>query len=382
MTVRFLAPEEDSRPLPISIGLCGASGTGKTRSALEIARGIAREVAGAKSARIGFVDTENRRGLHFREMFPEMAHFDMRAADGGFGADRWFPILDKAEESGIPVLVIDSFSHVWEGADGVLERQARALQRLTGGNAAREGAMNQLSWAQPEVKPVYRRLMNRLIAAQLHVILCTRAKAVVTKKVGGQVVNDKPNKFRRNDVHWDAATDKELIFELTAQIVLEPGQPGVPVHHIKMPDQLAALFPQDRPMTAETGRQLALWSKGAGDAARNRRIVEGARNAAHQGREALQAFWRSLPLEERQILRDSGDTFANCQRIVLEGEARQSLLGDDPMAGADPLPEPQEGAAGEEGDGPTQEELERAMREAGEEADRQAAEAQRQEGRR
>ena len=40
----FLTPEQLARPLPISIGLSGGSGPGKTYSAPRVARGIAEEL--------------------------------------------------------------------------------------------------------------------------------------------------------------------------------------------------------------------------------------------------------------------------------------------------------------------------------------------------
>jgi len=53
------------------IALAGASGSGKTYSALRLAKGL------APTGKIAFIDTEARRGLHYADQFDFM-HADMR----------------------------------------------------------------------------------------------------------------------------------------------------------------------------------------------------------------------------------------------------------------------------------------------------------------
>jgi hypothetical protein len=53
------------------IALAGASGSGKTFSALRLARGMSPD------GKIAFIDTEARRGLHYAEQF-QFLHSDMR----------------------------------------------------------------------------------------------------------------------------------------------------------------------------------------------------------------------------------------------------------------------------------------------------------------
>ena len=135
MAIRFIPVTEINDPLNLAIGLSGGSGTGKTFTALLMARGIAQVMTGRKGAPIGYVDTENKRALHYKAAFPEMAHFDFTAINDagemvGFGPERWIEVIDAAEAAGLPVLVIDSFSHAWEGVGGVLDLHAQVLDRL------------------------------------------------------------------------------------------------------------------------------------------------------------------------------------------------------------------------------------------------------------
>lgn len=123
MAIRFIPVSEINDPLTIALGISGGSGTGKTYTSLLVGRGIAEGVTGKKGSPIGYVDTENKRALHYKAAFPEMMHFDFTAIneDGelvGFGPERWIEVIDAAEAAELPVLIFDSFSHAWEGIGG------------------------------------------------------------------------------------------------------------------------------------------------------------------------------------------------------------------------------------------------------------------------
>lgn len=71
-----MAAAFDFRPavrenVSLLIALAGASGSGKTYSALRLAKGL------APTGKIAFIDTEARRGLHYADQF-EFMHADMR----------------------------------------------------------------------------------------------------------------------------------------------------------------------------------------------------------------------------------------------------------------------------------------------------------------
>lgn len=292
--VRFIPVAEINDPLTLAIGLSGGSGTGKTYTALLMARGIAETVTGKKGASIGYVDTENRRALHYKQAFPEMVHFDMKAVDEngdmvGFGPERWIEVIDAAEAANLPVLVIDSFSHAWEGVGGVLDLHAETLERLTDGDESKRNKRSQLAWAH--VKPRYRRLIDRIVRAKTNIIICTRAKPVMQDpKSGGNARN---TKTRRKDVPWDPASDGDLMFEMTTMVILDPAAPGAPVHQIKVADQFKALLDPRRPMNEETGKQMAMWALQQGDGQRQKEILDLARSKARGGTKAFTAWWNS-----------------------------------------------------------------------------------------
>ncbi|MBM3605114.1 MAG: hypothetical protein FJX25_10260 [Alphaproteobacteria bacterium] len=331
--IRFIPVTEINDPLTLSIGLSGGSGTGKTYTALLMARGIAEVVTGKAGAPIGYVDTENRRALHYKSAFPEMMHFDFTAVDDkgnvvGFGPERWIEVIDAAEAAGLPVLILDSFSHAWEGVGGVLDLHATTLDRLTRGDDSKKDARSQLAWA--EVKPRYRRLIDRIVRAKTNIIICTRAKPVMQDFKTKQ--NARNTKTRRADVPWDPASDGDLMFEMTTMVILDPSAPGCPVHRIKVADQFKALLDPRRPMGAETGRAMAEWAKGQGDAQEQKKVLDEARDQARQGRAAMRKWWGENP----QKATIAKTILTELQDMADEADRDAQASNDDPFADLPP----------------------------------------------
>ena len=336
--IRFIPVAELNDPLTLAIGLSGGSGTGKTFTALLMARGIAEVTTGKSGAAIGYVDTENRRALHYKTAFPEMWHYDMKAVnnDGnmiGFGPERWMEVIDAAKAAKVPVLILDSFSHAWEGVGGVLDLQAQALDRLTGGDDSKKNQRSQLAWA--EVKPRYRRLIDRIVRAKCSIIICTRAKPVMqekSSKTGWKEVNARATKTRRADVPWDPASDSDLMFEMTTMVILDPSAPGHPVHQIKVADQFKGLLDASKPMGIETGRAMAQWANSQGNGQKDKETLDRARDVARQGTDAFKEWWK-LNLDARPLVKS---ILADCQRIAADADRDAAASeGDDPFVASD-----------------------------------------------
>lgn len=337
--IRFIPVGQLTDPLTVTVGLSGASGTGKTYSALRLARGMAKGATGKDGGAVGFVDTENCRALHYKADFPEMVHFDMSAVDEngamiGFGPERWIAVIDAAEAEQLPVLVIDSFSHAWEGVGGVLDLHAQTLDRLTGGDDSKKDARSQLAWAN--VKPRYRRLVDRIVRAKCNIVICTRAKPVMQAGFGDKAKNARPTKTRRADVPWDPAADGDLMFEMTAMMILDPKAPGCPVHQIKCADQFKMLFDKSRPMTEATGFAMAEWARGAGESAAQKALLDQARSEARKGKDSLQAFWKSQDQDRRPRIQTIMDEL---KKLAIDADAAKSDATGDDLFPDRPTPE-------------------------------------------
>lgn len=346
-SITFLTPDDLNRPLPISIGLSGGSGTGKTYSALLLASGIADAMTGQQGAPIAFVDTENRRGLHYRQQFPQiLGHyidfgpFDAKGNLVGYPPERWIALIDAVEKVGVTAMVIDSWSHSWEGVNGVLDLQAAELERLSGGDEKKAERVGQLAWAA--IKPRYRRLINRIIRSSTNTVLCTRAKPVMQKwdAQARKEVNARKTKTRRGDVPWDVAADADLLFEMSAMMILDPEHPGFPRYQIKVADQFKSMFPVDKPITAATGRAMAEWSRGRGSAQQEKELMDTARAKAREGTAAMREFWKGLDQPKLGILKT---ILPELQETAAQADAA-GREDDDPFATG---PTPEEMAAAE-----------------------------------
>jgi hypothetical protein len=229
--------------VPLLIGLAGASGSGKSFSALELAAGI----AAVEGGKVFVIDTENRRALHYADRF-QFEHGELQPP---FSPMRYGEAIKGAEDAGASVVVIDSFSHEYEGEGGILDWASEEEKR---------GKKPPSQWIKP--KSAHKQLVNQMLRAKPHIIVCLRAeeKMLIQKKPGGgtEVVAaaDRPINER-----WHPICEKRFPYEITTSLLLLPGNPGVPIA-LKLQEQHKAAFPDGRPITAEAGRFLASWAKG------------------------------------------------------------------------------------------------------------------------
>lgn len=246
MSFEFREPKRENAPL--LIGLAGGTGSGKTYSALRLARGL------ADGKPFAVIDTENGRALHYTDFFPDMRHGHLKAP---FSPAAYAAAVKAADEQGFPVIVVDSGSHIWEGVGGVLEMQTAEHARL--GN--RE-ATKMLSWVTP--KQAHRKFVNQLLQVKAHVILCLRAedKIEMVKVDGETVVRPKQTLKGAGLDGWVPICEKRLPFELTLSFLLTSEHPGLP-RPIKLEEQHKPFFPLDQQVGEETGRALAAWAAGS-----------------------------------------------------------------------------------------------------------------------
>lgn len=240
----------------VLIGLSGASGSGKTLSALKLATGLAR------GGKIAFIDTERGRALHYAPAPGQPADpsrgtfaFDHLELHPPFSPDAYLGAIVAADELGSRVIIVDSFSHEWEGEGGVLEMQEAEFARM-----GSRDAVKMASWIKP--KGAHKKMMSRLIQCRAHLIICLRAQEKI-KIVKGP--NGKQEivaaEARPENERWEPICEKRLPYELTVSFVLTPGRPGYPIP-VKLQDQHRPLFPLDRQIDEAAGVALAAWSTG------------------------------------------------------------------------------------------------------------------------
>jgi hypothetical protein len=293
MTFQFAPAKREQ--VSLLIALAGASGSGKTYSALRLAKGM------APSGKIAFIDTEARRGLHYAEEF-SFLHSDMRPP---FRPAAFIEGIRAAEAAGAEVVIIDSFSHEYDGQGGIMD-WADELEQ--------SGTKSPGNWKVP--KGAHKKLMNALLQCRASIIFCLRAdeKIRIARENGKTVVEP---------LGWMPICEKRFMYEMTCSFTLTPDRPGIP--HFDLPHKLQrqhrGMFSDKEAIGEESGRLLAEWAAG-GSAAPQAKPAGGAAEAptaaeyaaqwevmmsAATDAKQLHATWTSAEHKATRKLIDWGD---------------------------------------------------------------------------
>src|SRR5262252_1754724 len=240
--------------VPLFVGIIGPSSSGKTFSALRLAAGMQRVSGGD----IAVVDTEARRALHYADRF-KFRHMPFEAP---FAPLDYLAAIQHCVSKGASTIIVDSFSHEWEGTGGVLEMHDAELERLTKGDRSKADRYNMLAWQGP--KTAHRKMIQGLLQLNVNLILCLRAKPKLKLERGKDPV----------ELGYQPIMADDLVFELTTTALLLPGAEGVPTWNptqpgeravVKLPIQFRETLTRSGPLSEDIGEQLARWA--AGDAA-------------------------------------------------------------------------------------------------------------------
>lgn len=227
------------------LGVAGASGSGKTYSAMRLAKGISGDEPFA------VIDTENGRARHYAGAFK----FDSADLTAPFTPARYIEAIQAADKAGYRTIIIDSMSHSWAGDGGCLDMQQAEFERM----GSRE-TTKLLSWAKP--KQEHKHMVSKLLQVRAHVILCFRAepKVEIAKDDKGKTVIVPKQSLTGLD-GWVPICEKNLPFELTLSALLVPDRPGVP-QWIKFQEQFKPFFQPGKPLDENAGARILEWAKG------------------------------------------------------------------------------------------------------------------------
>lgn len=255
MTNYHFRPPIDE-PMGLFIGLAGGPGTGKTWSAMELATGIV-----GPGNRFAVVDTENRRASHYKKYF----NFDVFDFEAPFSSQRYGEAVQAAYNAGYKAIVIDSFTHEHDGIGGYLDSQKQDLSARVERHMKRYPNSNEYdvidkmtpsSWIKPQADRKRMRQILLSCSSAIPIIFCLRAEEKVFHSVDGKLI-------ARKTPEWVPICDKGMPFEMTVFFMFHADNPGVPHVYLKpMQDQHKPLFPLDRKLSRESGRLIAIWSKG------------------------------------------------------------------------------------------------------------------------
>lgn len=310
------------------IGVAGVSGSGKTYTALELAYGLAN----FDPSKIGVLDTENRRGSLYADIFkkhptrPSDVPFLIGDLYAPFSPARYIEAIHAFQKAGVEVLVIDSVTHEYEGIGGVQEIAEAGNPRLPNWNKA---------------KAEHKRFMNALLTCDMHVIVCIRAREKA--KPEKQWVDGK-EKTVYIDLGLQPIQEKNFVYELTAGVMVRDA--GKAQDPLKVPVDLQAVLGRGNGyLTAQDGQAIRRWVDGAQqldpkvEQYRNRLL-----SITEKGVAYVEESWGKVPADIQAALGDAFKRTLVASAAEYEKQAREAKdtggvdALNDAIGGATPAP--------------------------------------------
>lgn len=136
----------------LRLGLSGASGFGKSYSALLLAYGITNDWS-----KIAIIDTENNSA----SLYSHLGDFSVLSLDEPYSQERYIEAIKTCENASMEVIIIDSITHEWQGKGGCLQ-----IHEQLGGRFQ--------DWSK--VSPRHQAFIDAILESTSHIITTVRSK--------------------------------------------------------------------------------------------------------------------------------------------------------------------------------------------------------------
>jgi hypothetical protein len=177
----------------LRLGISGASGFGKTYSALQLAYGMTEDWS-----KIAVIDTENASA----SLYSDLGNFNVLNLLPPFSPERYIEAIETCEKASIKVIIIDSITHEWQGEGGCLQ-----IHEQLGGRFQ--------DWAK--VKPRHRKFIDAILQSKCHIITTTRRKTDYSMDVGSngksKVIKHGTKEITSEGFEYELTVNFELINE-------------------------------------------------------------------------------------------------------------------------------------------------------------------------
>lgn len=172
----------------LKVLLSGASGSGKSYSALRMATGIAKKC----NSRIAYIGTEGSRNKYYADEF----EYDLLELKEPFECEKYMAAIDEAVKEGYKVLIIDSMTHEWKWLNDVHDKMP--------GNSF-------TNWGK--LKPRHHKFLDKVLNSPIHIIATARGK-------DDWVLEDKNGKQVPKKVGMGQQQDKDISYEYTVSLMI------------------------------------------------------------------------------------------------------------------------------------------------------------------
>lgn len=175
----------------LRLGLSGASGFGKSYSALLLAYGITNDWS-----KIAVIDTENNSA----SLYSHLGDFNVLSLNEPYTPERYIEAIKMCEKAEIEVIIIDSITHEWQGKGGCLQ-----IHEQLGGRFQ--------DWAK--VSPRHQAFIDAILQSTCHIITTTRRKidySLDSDQNGKtKVIKHGTKEITREGFEYELTTNFELV---------------------------------------------------------------------------------------------------------------------------------------------------------------------------
>ncbi|KQC32505.1 ATPase AAA [Nonlabens sp. YIK11] len=175
----------------LRLGLSGASGFGKTMSALLLAYGITENWS-----KICVIDTENNSA----SLYSHLGDYNVLPLNEPYSPERYIEAISICEEQGMEVIIIDSITHEWQGAGGCL-----SIHEKLGGRFQ--------DWAK--VSPRHQSFIDKILNSTAHIITTVRRKIDYSLDTNGNgrttVIKHGTKEITREGFEYELTVNFELV---------------------------------------------------------------------------------------------------------------------------------------------------------------------------
>jgi len=300
---KFIIEHAAREAAPVTMAIIGQSGSGKTYSALLFARGLV-----GKDGKIVVIDTEGKRALIYADD-PDVDGFEHMNFEMPYSSERYKDAVMTAVLNDANAIIIDSVSHSHEGDGGMIDFAEKEEQRIKGRSAHIQ------KWVKP--KMAHNRFIRAAVGAPAHVIFCIREKVIA------DMSEEAKRKKPEDKVLYVPVCEKNLIFEMTVAVRLEPDThkaafikvPKPFLTHIKDGEILTIKHGQNLLRVAMTGEEL--------DKEYQKQLTI-CKDVSAMGMERLQEHWSTLPKEMKTMMKDDLDS--KFKPIAIQADSDNQLL--------------------------------------------------------
>ena len=217
----------------IKLAITGTAGSGKTYSALLLARGLV-----GKKGRIAVIDTENNSST----LYDTLTDFDQcelkPRAGGSFHHQDFSDAIKEAEAAGYDCVIIDSASHLWQAILDLKQTMDDSKPSQSFGNWAKAGKD-------------FNAVLQKMLQCNMHVIACIRVK-MKHELVDGKVKQLGLDTIMRDGIEYEFTT----VFDVKRED-----------HKASASKDRTGIFERDGEflITESTGEKIARWIDGGAD---------------------------------------------------------------------------------------------------------------------